>query len=205
MPLGRLVDHADERRQALTMRGLRLEYATLGWNIIEIGFLIYAAVSARSVALAGFAIDSFIEIFASIVVVGELKGRADPDRERRAVRRIGIAFFGLALYIAVQAVLTVAFAIHPDPSPLGIAWLAATVLVMFALAWGKQRTGRELANPVLLAEAKVTVVDGSLAGGILAGLLLNAAFGWWWADVLGGVILVAYGLREGLHHVRAKA
>ena len=192
-----------ERRARLTRRGLRLEYATLGWNVVEIGFLVFAAVAARSVALAGFAFDSFIEIFASIVVIGELTGNADPVRERRAVRRIGFAFFGLAIYITIQSIATVALGIRPDSSPLGIAWLAATVIVMFGLAWGKARTGAELANPVLSAEAKVTVVDGSLAAGILAGLLLNAWFGWWWADIGAGVIIVAYGIREGVHHLRA--
>lgn len=192
-----------ERRRQLTRRGLRLEYTTLGWNVIEIGFLIYAAVTARSVALAGFAFDSFIEIFASLVVVGELKGTADPIREQRSVRRIGLAFFGLAVYIAIQAAVTVALGIRPDSSPLGIAWLAATVVAMFTLAWGKARTGKELDNPVLSAEAKVTVIDGSLAGGILAGLALNALFGWWWADIAAGIILIAYGVREGIHHLRA--
>lgn len=187
----------------LTARGLRLEYATLGWNVLEIGFLVFAAVSARSVALAGFATDSAIEIFASLVVVGELRATTDPVREQRNVRRIGIAFFGLSVYIAAQAVVTLVAGIRPEPSPLGIAWLAATVIMMWALAWGKHRTGRELGNPVLLAESKVTVIDGALAAGILVGLLLNAVFGWWWADVAAGGILVVYGFREGMEHIRA--
>lgn len=191
----------EQRRIALTTRGLRLEYATLCWNVIEIGFLIFAAISARSVALAGFATDSAIEIFASLVVVGELKGGTDPVRERRNVRRIGIAFFGLAVYIAVQAVVSLIAGIRPEPSALGIAWLAATVVVMWALAWGKHRTGTELGNPVLVAESKVTVVDGALAAGILLGLVLNAALGWWWADVAAGVLLIVYGLREGVQHI----
>ncbi len=192
-------------RERLHRRGLRLEYATLGWNVVEIGFLVAAAISASSVALAGFALDSFIEIFASIVVVRQLKGVQSPQGDQRALRRIGIAFFVLALYIVVQAVVTVALGIRPDSSPLGIGWLAATCVVMFGLAAGKSRTGRLLANPVLIAEAKVTVVDGALAAGILVGLVLNAAFGWWWADIAAGAILVAYGLREGREHLRQAA
>ena len=178
-----MVALAAERRAQLHRRGLRLEYATLGWNVVEIGFLIAAAVSASSVALAGFALDSFIEIFASIVVVRQLKGVESPQGDQRALRSIGVAFFLLALYIVVQAVVTLALGIRPDSSPLGIAWLAATCVVMFGLAAGKSRTGRLLGNPVLSAEAKVTVVDGALAAGILVGLVLNAAFGWWWADI----------------------
>lgn len=195
----------DWPRTSLMRRGLRLEYATLGWNVVEIGFLVVAAVTARSVALAGFALDSLIEIFASLIVVGQLTGTADPYSEHRAVRRIGIAFFLLALYISVQTIVTLVVGIRPDSSPLGIAWLAATAVVMFGLAAGKARTGAQLAHPVLSAEAKVTVVDGALAAGILSGLLLNAIMGWWWADIAAGLVLVGYGIREGLHHVRSTA
>jgi divalent metal cation (Fe/Co/Zn/Cd) transporter len=192
-----------DRRSRLLRRGLRLEYATLAWNCIEIGFLVYAAVSARSVALAGFALDSCIEIFASLVVVGQLRGTVDPVRERQALGRIGIAFLLLALYVAVQAVVTVALGVRPDPSLLGTAWLAATCVVMFGLAVSKARTGAALGHAVLSAEAKVTAIDGALAAGILAGLVLNAVAGWWWADLAAGGILVGYGLSEGRDHIRA--
>lgn len=191
------------RRRRLLRRGLVLEYATLGWNVLEIGFLVVAAVSARSVALAGFALDSCIEIFASLVVVGQLRSTVAPEQERRALRRIGIAFVLLAVYIAGQAAVTLALGVRPESSPLGIAWLAATCVVMFGLAAAKARTGRELAHPVLQAEAGVTLVDGALAAGILAGLALNATLGWWWADVAAGGLLVLYGIREGRHHLRA--
>jgi divalent metal cation (Fe/Co/Zn/Cd) transporter len=190
------------RRAALKLRGLRLEYATLGWNVIEIGFLVYAAIASRSVALAGFALDSLIEIFASIVVVWQLRGDVNLERTRRAERLIGLAFFGLAVYIVVQTGATLILGVRPDSSALGIAWLAATCLVMYGLAWGKRRTGLELGNTVLVAEATVTVIDGSLAAAILVGLVLNATLGWWWADLVAGLVLVAYGLREGAQHLR---
>ncbi len=187
---------------ALTRRGLRLEYATLGWNVVEIGFLVYAAVAARSVALTGFALDSVIEIFASLVVVWQLKGSTDPARETRAVRMIGVAFLALAAYLTVQAVVTIALGVRPAPSPLGIGWLAATVVVMLGLAAAKAQTGRRLGNRTLQAEAKVTLVDGSLAAAILLGLILSAALGWWWADLAAGVVVIAYGLREGREALR---
>ena len=86
---------------------------------------------------------------------------------------------------------------HPGHSPLGIAWTALTALAMFALAAGKDRTGRQLDNPVLRTEGRVTLVDGLLATAVLAGLVLNAALGWWWADPLAGYVLLVYGAREG--------
>jgi divalent metal cation (Fe/Co/Zn/Cd) transporter len=190
-------------RSKLLRRGLRLEYATLAWNLSEIGFLSYAAIEARSVALAGFALDSCIEIFASIVVVWRLKGTYDAERERTAERLIGYAFLALAVYLTGQTVVTLALGVRPDPSRLGIVWLAATVVAMFSLAAAKGRTGRQLDHRVLIAESRVTVVDGALAAAILIGLVLNAALGWWWADLVGGVVIIGYGVREGVHALRA--
>jgi divalent metal cation (Fe/Co/Zn/Cd) transporter len=190
-------------RNALLRRGLRLEYVTLGWNVAGIFVTLTAAVVARSVALAGFSLDSGVEIFASLVVVGQLRGTSSEAGEKRAERRIGYAFFALAAYLTGQAVVTLAVGVHPDASPVGIGWLAATAAVMFLLAYGKATTGRALGHRVLQAEAKVTVVDGALATATLIGLALNAVAGWWWADVTAGVIIVAYGLREGVHLARA--
>jgi divalent metal cation (Fe/Co/Zn/Cd) transporter len=189
-------------RAALLRRGLRLEYATLGWNVVGIVVSLVAAVAARSVALAGFALDSGVEIFASLVVVGELQGTSSEASQQRAERRIGYAFLALAVYLTLQAVVTIVADVHPYSSPLGIGWLAASAIVMFSLAYGKSVTGRALDHQVLSAEAKVTVVDGALATATLLGLTLNAALGWWWADVAAGVVIVVYGVREGSHLLR---
>jgi divalent metal cation (Fe/Co/Zn/Cd) transporter len=189
----------------LVRRGLRLEYATLSWNVVGIIVSLVAAVAARSVALAGFALDSGVEIFASLVVVGELKGTTSEASQRRAERRIGYAFLALAVYLTGQAIVTIVAGVHPYSSPLGIGWLAASAVVMFGLAYGKAVTGRALEHRVLQAEAKVTVVDGALATATLLGLTLNAALGWWWADVAAGAVIVVYGVREGLHLLRRAA
>ena len=183
---------------SLLRRGLYLEYVTLAWNVLGAGIIIVAAVKARSVALAGFGLDSLIEIFASTIVVWQLKSIGQ-DRERTALRLIGAAFFALALYVLAQAAFTLLTGAHPGQSPGGIAWLAATLVVMLLLAWGKLATGRQLANPVLLTEARVTLIDGILAAAVLVGLLLNVLFGWWWADPLAGLVIVYYGLKEGRH------
>ena len=85
---------------------------------------------------------------------------------------------------------------HPRHSVAGIVWTAVTAAVMFALAAGKARTGRALDNPVLRTEGRVTMIDGILAVAVLAGLVLNAAAGWWWADPAAGYVLVYYAARE---------
>jgi len=192
-------DGTTAARGVLLRRGLLLEYATLGWNVVGVVVLAIAAVAAGSVALAGFGVDSLIEIVASTVVVWQLKGEEGSGRERTALRIIAVAFLLLAIYIAVQSAITFTSGTHPGHSTLGIIWLAVTVLAMFALAVGKRDTGNRLGNVVLQTESRVTVIDGALAAAVLAGVLLNAAAGWWWADPLSALVILVYGLREARH------
>ncbi len=190
--------------EKLLQRGLRLEYATLAWNVVGTVVLAVAAVAAGSVALTGFGVDSLIEIVASAVVIWQLKSEEGSGRERRALRVIAVAFVLLAMYIAVQIVATLSSQSHPGRSTLGIVWLAATVLAMFVLAAGKRSTGQRLGNRVLQTESRVTIIDGALAAAILTGVVLNAAAGWWWADPLSALVIVIYGLREA-HHAWSEA
>jgi len=182
-------------RARLLRRGFVLEYVTLGWNLAGIIVLALAAIAARSVALAGFGLDSVIEIGASAVVIWELSGTGE-HRRRRALQLIGMAFAVLALYLLVQSTLVLASGYRPGRSLSGIAWTAVTAAVMFSLAAGKAATGRALDNPALRTEGRVTAVDGILAVAVLLGLLLNAALGWWWADPAAGYVLVYYAARE---------
>jgi divalent metal cation (Fe/Co/Zn/Cd) transporter len=185
----------DQARNALLRRGFALEYATLCWNVAGIVVLAITALAARSVALAGFGLDSLIEIGASMIVIWELSGSGG-ERQRRGLRMIGYAFAALAAYLLVQSSVVLAAGYHPRPSGTGIAWTAVTAVVMFLLAAGKARTGQALDNPVLRTEGRVTMIDGILAAAVLLGLALNAGFGWWWADPAAGYVLVFYAARE---------
>jgi divalent metal cation (Fe/Co/Zn/Cd) transporter len=185
-----------EHSGSLQRRGVRLEGVTLAWTAVGVVVLGVAAVSARSVALAGFGLDSLIEIGASIVVIWELAGTTE-DRQRRALRLIGGAFLVLAVYLAIQSLVVLVTQFHPRHSPPGIVWTSMTAVVMFALAAGKGKTGRALQNLVLITEARVTLVDGILASAVLVGLVLNATLGWWWGDPAAGLLLVCYAAFEG--------
>jgi divalent metal cation (Fe/Co/Zn/Cd) transporter len=179
----------------LLRRGVILEYATLGWNVVGVSVLAITAITARSVALAGFGLDSLIEIGASIVVIWELSGTGE-HRQRHALRLIGVAFTLLAIYLTFQSTLVLVTGFHPGHSPTGIAWTAITAVAMFGLAAGKARTGTALNNPVLRTEGRVTLVDAILATAVMAGLVLNTTLGWWWADPVAGYVLVFYAARE---------
>ncbi len=186
-------------RETLLRRGLRLEYATLAWNVVGCVVLLIAAIAASSVALAGFGVDSLIEIAASAVVVWQLKGASGDGRTQAALKVISIGFGLLAIYIAAQGAYTLASTSHPGRSTAGILWLALTVVAMLALAVGKRSTGARLGNPVLMTESRVTVIDGLLAAAVMVGVALNAAAGWWWADPISAFVIMLYAIREGRH------
>jgi divalent metal cation (Fe/Co/Zn/Cd) transporter len=112
------------------------------------------------------------------------------------MRLIGFAFVGLAVYLGIQSTVILVIGFHPRHSPLGIVWTGVTAAAMFALAFGKARTGAALDNPVLRAEGRITMIDGILATAVLCGLVLNAVAGWWWADPLAGYVLLYYAVRE---------
>lgn len=186
---------------SLRRDGVLLERITLAWNIIGVAVLAVTATTASSVALAGFGFDSLIEIGASTVVLWELSGGGE-QRQRRALRLIGLAFIALAVYLLLQSSVALVAGHRAHHSPIGILWTATTAVVMFVLAAGKTHTGKALGNPVLITEGKVTFIDGVLAVAVLAGISLNAAFGWWWADPLAGFVIVYYAAREALHIFR---
>ena len=190
-----------DEHEKFRARGRLFEIATLGWNVVGIVVLAVAALSARSVALAGFGLDSLIEIGASTVVLWELAD-VSHSRRLRALRLVGGAFVALAVYLAVQSTVVLAARFHPHHSALGIVWTAVTAVAMFLLAAGKAQAGAALENPVLRTEARVTLVDGLLASAVTLGLVLNAGLGWWWADPAAGYVIVYYGAREGHEALR---
>ena len=187
----------------LLRRGKGLEWFTLGWNAVGVVVLTALAVAASSVALAGFGLDSFIEVGASTVVLWELSGTGEA-RQRRALKLIGLAFILLAVYLLVQSVLALLTVHHASPGVGGIIWTAVTAVVMFTLAALKGRTGRALGNRVLVTEGRVTFIDGLLAVAVLVGITLDLLLGWWWADPVAGLVIVYYAVREAIHIFRAE-
>ena len=190
-------------RSRLRRLALRLEYTTIAWNVIEGVAALVAGILAGSVALVAFGLDSSVEVFASAVVVWELRG-ADRRGERRAVRAIGVAYLVVGVYVFIDAANALRVGDRPGASPLGMLLLAATVVVMFSLGVAKQRVGRRLDSQTVIADGRFSLVDGSLAGAVLIGLVLMALFGWWWADALLAIAISVLALREARNALMGK-
>ncbi len=197
-------------RPALLRRAVRLEWLTVGWNVVEGVVAVGAGLAAGSVALVGFGVDSTVETVSGAVLLwrlsAEARGTFDEDAvervERRAERLVGVAFLLLAAYVAVDAALALARGERPEASPVGIALTAVSIVVMLWLAGQKRRAGEGLRSRALVADSKQTYACWYLSVTTLAGLALNAALGWWWADPVAGLVIVAFLVREALEALR---
>jgi divalent metal cation (Fe/Co/Zn/Cd) transporter len=195
---------APERRQQLHGRAVRLEWFTISWNVIEAFVAIGAGIIAGSVALVGFGADSGIEVISAVGLLWRLR-KAGPDAEtaeetaaeKRALYVVAGTFFLLAAYIAYEAVGALLEREEPLTSPVGMALSIASLVIMPALAYAKQRTGREMGSRALVADSKETWVCSYLSLALLIGVGAFALFGWWWADPIGALAMLPVILWQG--------
>jgi len=197
----------DRSRSALLARGVALEYFTIGYNTLEALVAVGAGILAGSVALVGFGLDSVIEIAAGTTLLWRLRRESQigdaiseddhSSLERRALLIIGLTFFALSAYIAIEAGYKLLTGGSAEESTVGIILAAASLVIMPVLAFLKQRTARGLKSQALAADAMETWVCSYLSLVLLAGLGLNAAFGWGWADPLAALAMLPLVIREG--------
>ncbi len=172
---------------------------------MEVVVTISLGLQAGSLALIAFGLDSVIEIFASTVVIRNLRDdRHDPGDRRvhRSLRMIAGAFWVLAAFLVVLSLRGLLRGDRPDASPLGIAYLGLTAVIMFGLSGLKRATAREFAGEALQAEAMLTFLDGCLSTGILIALVLNAGLGWWWSDAAAALLVAGFAVKAGVDHWR---
>ncbi len=186
--------------------GLVVEWVTIGWMLVEAAVSLTAGVLAGSIALVAFGIDSVIELVSAGVLVWRLGiegGRApvDPYRveraERRASRAVGWSLVALAVYVTVHAGYDLWTRTAGEASPLGLALAACALVVMPLLVRAKLRIAASIGSGALRADAMCGIVCAYMAGTLLLGLGLRAAFGWWWADPAAALGLVYFIAREG--------
>lgn len=181
----------------LVRRALRLEILTIGWNTVEAVVALAAGFAAGSIALVGFGLDSVVEVFAASVVVWQLRGTMTPERDRLALRLIGVSFFLLAIYVTVDAGRDLIVGSEAGESTVGIVMAVLSLIAMQWLARAKRRTGEEMHSHALVADAGETALCAYLSAILLGGLVLNATLGWEWADAVAALGIALLALREG--------
>jgi divalent metal cation (Fe/Co/Zn/Cd) transporter len=192
-------------RAAAVRRGRRLEYLTVGWNALEAVAAIGAGLAAGSIALVGFGVDSVIESSSGAVLWWRLRdGERGEERERTALRLVGVSFLLLAAYVAFDAVKAIVTRESPEASYVGVGIAALSLLVMPLLARAKRRVAAELNSRALKADSRQTDLCAYLSAILLAGLALNALFGLWWADPAAGLVMTPIIAREGVEALRGE-
>lgn len=192
-------------READTRAGRRLEYFTLGWNLIEAAVAIGAGLVAGSIALVGFGIDSVIECLSGFILLWRLWHHdAAKSRESLALKLVGVSFFVLAAYVAIDAILNLVRRDAPDASVIGIGLSIVSLVVMPLLARAKRRVAQRLESQALRADSRQTDLCAFLSAVLLSGLALNALWGWWWADSVAALIMVPIIVREGTQALSGK-
>jgi divalent metal cation (Fe/Co/Zn/Cd) transporter len=185
-------------RRALLSRRVRLLVAgTITYNIVEAVIAISAGTTASSTALIGFGLDSVIEVASAAAVAWQFSGAEPEARERTALKVIAVSFFALAAYVTVESVRSLSGAGTPEHSTVGIVLAAVSLVVMPVLSHAQRRAGRELGSASAVADSRQTLLCTYLSGVLLAGLLVNSLFGWWWADPLVALVIAVAAVKEG--------
>ncbi|HVZ11721.1 MAG TPA: cation transporter [Patescibacteria group bacterium] len=183
--------------EQLRRRALRLEYITIAWNVAEGIICVIVGLLTGSVSLFAYGLESSVEIFASSLVVWDLRG-ANKKRESLALKLIGTAYIVVSAYVFFDAAQSLIGKHHAERTFQGIIILLITALGMGTLGFLKRDVGRKLSSPTVIADAKFTLIDGSLAATVLLGLLLNTLFGFWWADQAMALFISGVAFREGI-------
>jgi divalent metal cation (Fe/Co/Zn/Cd) transporter len=184
-------------------RALRLEYFTVGYNLIEATASIIAGSAAGSIALVGFGLDSIVESLSGVILIWRLRRHQsvnemdESEIEEKAVRFVGVTFWILGLYVLFESVRTICLKERPQPSNLGLAIALCSLVVMPWLGLKKFRIGQTLGLESLKADAKETFVCAALSLSLFIGLAANALFGFWLADPLTGLVIAGFLFKEG--------
>ncbi len=196
-------------RQAFARRGRQLEYFTVAWNTLEGLVAVIFGAMAGSVSLVGFGIDSFIEVTSGSTLLWRMSVDADEEKRERneklSLRIVGVCFLALAAYVAYESAFDLLSRKQPEHSIPGIALACVSLIVMPLLSRAKKKVGNSLASAAMHADAKQTDFCVYLSVILLAGLLLNAALGWWWADPTAALIMVPIISKEGIDGMKAKS
>jgi divalent metal cation (Fe/Co/Zn/Cd) transporter len=206
--MSQLVQISGPNRAALVKKGRRLEYFTIAYNSLEGLIAVVAGLMAGSIALVGFGFDSLIEVTSGAALLWRLHLDADESRRERVeaitLRIVGVCFLLLAAYVSYDSIKSLIWREKPRESIPGIILAIASVIVMPLLVRAKRKVARGINSAALMADSKQTELCTYLSAILLAGLLLNALVGWWWADPVAALVMVPIIIKEGIEALRGE-
>ena len=206
LPSPRLRAQLTPARRATLQRRIRwIVAATIAYNVVEAIIALSAGAVASSAALIGFGLDSIVEVLSAAAVAWQFSSPEPHRRERVALRVIAVSFFGLAAFVTVDAVRSLAGLSTAEHSTVGIVLAAISVVIMPAFSLFERRTGNELGSASAVADSKQTLICSYLSAAVLIGLVLNSMLGWAWADAVAALVIAVFAVKEGLEAWRGDA
>jgi divalent metal cation (Fe/Co/Zn/Cd) transporter len=188
-----------ERRRLLSRRIQLFVAVAITYNIVEAVIALTEGARVSSTALIGFGLDSVIEVSSAAAVAWQFAGKDPDSREKVALRIIAFSFFGLALYVSIDAARSLLGIGEAQHTTIGIALAAVSLAIMPILSWAQRRPGRELGSLSAVADSKQTLLCTYLSAVLLVGLLLNSLFGWSWADPIAAIVIAVIAVKEGVN------
>jgi divalent metal cation (Fe/Co/Zn/Cd) transporter len=193
----------DPARLKLIHLAFQLEYATVGWMVIEAGVAIWSGIAASSVSLLAFGIDSLIELASAGVLIWRLtvelrRGQIFAERAERLASRIaGALLLALAAYVVVAAGWKLWARTGETFSCAGLAITVLAMPVMYLLARRKLAVAKALGSRAMRADAMESVTCGWLSLVVVVGLVVQGLTGAWWVDAVTSLGIVWFLVKEG--------
>lgn len=192
------------RRKQLNERAKKLAQGLVLYNVIEGVVSIASGMASDSTALVGFGLDSAVEVLSGLVIIWQFKHANPQEYERKAQRLIAVAFFVLAAYVGTESILAIVEGQKAAPSPVGIAIALLSVIIMPTVSFVQRRTGKELGSAAVVADSKQVLLCAAMSLTLLVGLVVNAAWGWWWLDPVVGIGIALLALKEGYEALKGE-
>jgi divalent metal cation (Fe/Co/Zn/Cd) transporter len=194
----------DPRQRVIVVgSGKKVEYFTIGWHLLEGVISLAAGIAAGSLSLVGFGVDSLVELASGMAVLWRMNVDHNAEHrernEKRALQLVGWSFLALALYLILESIVSFVEKKAPEHSVVGIVIAALSLIVMPLLSRVKRRIGVGLDSAAMCADAKQADFCAYLAAILLAGLLLNYWFSWWWADPIAAIAMALIIANEGIN------
>jgi cation diffusion facilitator family transporter len=192
-------------REANLRRGIRVEIASLVYNILEVIVSVTAGLLTGSAALVSWGLDSIVEAISAGTLLWRLRGEHN-GADRRTIlhrKKVALSVVAAAFWIVVAAILYEAISAFVSQKAPGFNWWGIAILIVSLvvnpfLAWGKFRYGKRLDAPALKYDAKDTLICQYQTAVVLIGIGLTQWFGLWWADPVAALFIVPYVAWEGL-------
>jgi divalent metal cation (Fe/Co/Zn/Cd) transporter len=190
-------------RLPLIREAFQLEWLTIGWMTVEAAVAIAAGITAGSLVLVAFGLDSVIELLSAGVLMWRLSvelrhGQNFSARAERIASRIGGALlFALAAYVTAAAAWQLWSGTGERFSWPGFLVALIAIPAMRYLARRKIAIAENIGSRALRTDAMEAVTCGWLSFVVVVSLAAQWLAGAWWIDGVGALAIVYLLVKEG--------